>query len=274
MKFGLIGCLAWCAIAIAAFGKEEAPREELAVDLGKGVKLQMVLIEPGSFVMGDDTCGPPHKVTISKPFYLGKYEVTEEEWQAVMGGKAADKAAAKRAMTRVSWDDCQKFLAKLNALAGKQGGKFVLPSEAQWEYASRAGSAAAFCYGDNERELDKYAWFGAEHTISAHPVGEKKPNAWGLYDMHGNVWEWCQDRYGDYDPAAATDPKGPDKGANRVMRGGGMYNSARECRSAHRSYFPPEVKLAILGLRVARIAADDAGKPKKPDPAGAKTKSP
>ena len=133
------------------------------MDLGGGVKLDLVLIPAGSFTMGDDDrFKPAHKVTITKPFYLGKYEVTQEQWEAVMGSNPSYFKGPKNPVEQVSWDDCQQFLVKLNAKSGGQGSKFVLPTEAQWEYACRAGSTGKFCFGDDEKQLGEYAWYGDE----------------------------------------------------------------------------------------------------------------
>jgi formylglycine-generating enzyme required for sulfatase activity len=220
------------------------------------VKLEMILIPAGSFMMGDeqrDWGKPMHKVNITKPFYLGKYEVTQEQWEAVMGSNPSRFKGAKNPVEQVSWDDCQAFLVKLNAQAGGQGGKIVLPTDAQWEYACRAGSTSRYGFGDQESSLSEYGWFDGNSGSKTHPVGEKKPNAWGLYDMHGNVWEWCQDWYGAYWAEAVTDPRGPASGIFRVLRGGGWIFPAWGCRSAARSYSGPLLSDFSLGLRVARV---------------------
>jgi formylglycine-generating enzyme required for sulfatase activity len=242
----------------------EGPPKKLTVDLSGRVKMEMVLIPADEFKMGDDESGmesekPVHKVNITKPFYLGKYEVTQEQWEAVMGNNPSHSKGVKNPVEQVTWDDCQKFLVKLDAKTGGQGDKFVLPTEAQWEYACRAGSTSKFCFGDDENQLDEYAWYDKNSGSKTHPVGEKKPNAWGLYDMHGNVWEWCQDWYGVYGMEAVTDPSGPTRpttGSLRVIRGGGWYVPAGRCRSAGRDYDGPGGRRRDLGLRVARVPAD------------------
>ncbi len=248
-----------------ANGETQAPSRELAVDLGGGVKLEMVLVPAGKFMMGSpdaDTDAfsdekPQHRVRITRPFYLGKYQVTNEQWVAVMGSKPGYFKGRKNPVELVSWNDCQKFFDKLNAKARPGGGKFQLPSEAQWEYACRAGSKTKYCCGDDEAQLGDYAWYAANSDGETHPVGTKKPNAWGLYDMHGNVWEWCQDWYdgGYYAKSPADDPAGPLTGPGRVVRGGGRAAVAKLCRSAVRYDFRPNYIDFNMGLRVAQVPA-------------------
>lgn len=158
-------------------------------------------------------------------------------------------------MENVSWEDCREFLDKLNAKAGGQGWKFVLPTDAQWEYACRAGSTTKYSFGDDAGTLGEYAWYVANAEWKTHPVGEKKPNAWGLYDMHGNVWEWCQDWQRPYTAEEVTDPRGPATGWSRVFRGGcfahqpdGVFSFARESEA-------PGTKNMAIGFRLARIPA-------------------
>ena len=238
-------------------GKEDL-KGQIVIDLGGRVKLEMVLILAGEFLMGDDEYRPVRKVNITKPFYLGKYEVTQEQWEAVMGSNPSRFKGPKNPVEQVSWDDCQAFLAKLDAKMGRQGGRFALPTEAQWEYACRAGSTTRYCFGDNESQLGEYAWFDGNSGGQTHPVGEKKPNTWGLYDMHGNVWEWCQDWYGGYqENSPADDPTGPADGSDRVNRGGGWSIDAGGCRSASRYFYQPGIRSYILGFRVCSLVPAD-----------------
>jgi formylglycine-generating enzyme required for sulfatase activity len=220
----------------------------VVIDLGGGVNLELVLIRPGSFTMGDDSVKPAHKVTLTQPFYLGKYEVTQEQWQAVMGFNPSHFKGPKNPVEMVTWDDCQSFLIKLNAKSN--GYKFALPTEAQWEYACRAGSTTAYSFGDSEADLGNHAWYSANSEWKTHPVGQKKPNAWGLYDMHGNVWEWCADGYGNYADAAQTDPKGADSGSSRVLRGGAWSSAPQYCHSVYRHWLAPGYRHRYDGLRV------------------------
>jgi formylglycine-generating enzyme required for sulfatase activity len=258
----------WAAVLVLAAGSgrptdaASAPKEkQIAVDLGQGVKLEMVLIPAGEFLMGspasDKTASreekPQHRVRITKPFYLGKYPVTQEQWEAVTGSNPSYFQGPKNPVEQVSWDACQQFLDKLNRRQGNQAGSFQLPTEAQWEYACRAGSTTKYCFGDDESGLGEYAWYGPNSDNKTHPVGEKKPNAWGLYDMHGNVWEWCRDWYdiGYYAKSPTDDPTGPDKGWWRAQRGGGWVPPAKLLRSANRGHNGPASHGSAQGLRVS-----------------------
>jgi formylglycine-generating enzyme required for sulfatase activity len=162
------------------------------------------------------------------------------------------KGESKRPVEQVSWEDAQEFIRKLNAKEG--GTKYRLPTEAEWEYAARAGSTTAYSFGDDVTQLGEYAWYDQNAGNTTHPVGQRKPNAWGLYDMHGNVWEWVQDWYGAYAAATVTDPQGPASGSDHVFRGGGWSISAGPCRAAYRYGAPYGHRLAYLGLRLLRMA--------------------
>ena len=246
--------------------KTQGPPKELTLDLGKGAKLELVLIPAGEFLMGSpdsdkeafDWEKPQHRVRITKPFYLGKYLVTQEQWEAVMGGNPSLSKGPKTPVEMVSWEDCQQFLDKLNAKSAAGGGKFQLPSEAQWEYACRAGSSTRYCFGDDEAGLDEYAWYDKNSGHKTHPVGEKKPNAWGLYDVHGIAEQWCADWYdkGYYKNSPTDDPTGAATGARRVIRGNSGGRAAEDCRSAGRSGDGPGGRHMYLGLRVSLVPAD------------------
>jgi formylglycine-generating enzyme required for sulfatase activity len=243
---------------IAKVSRPDGPPKELTVDLGGGVKMEFVLIPAGSFLMGDekglDWEKPVHKVTITKPFYLGKYEVTQEQWQAVMGNNPSYFKGPKNPVEMVSWYGCHAFRAKLNEKFSSGGVKFGLPTEAQWEYACRAGTTTRYSFGDDPAKLDDYAWWSENAKDTTHPVGQKKPNAWGLCDMHGNVWERCVDWFGEdyYAKSPAEDPVGPDSGASRVLRGGSWYDGGPDgFRCAYRYDYDPDYR-ANGGFRVAR----------------------
>ena len=195
---------------------------------------------------------------ITKPFYLGKYLVTQEQWEAVMGNNPSNFKGPKNPVEEVSWDDCQQFLDKLNDKIGPAEASSQLPSEAQWEYACRAGSTTRYCFGDDESGLGEYAWYDGNSGGKTHPVGEKKPNAWGLYDMHGNVWEWCQDWYdgGYYAKSPTDDPTGPATGSNRVNRGGCWFSACQALPVGDPRPHGPGDRGCNLGLRVSRVPAE------------------
>jgi formylglycine-generating enzyme required for sulfatase activity len=243
---------------VEAAAKLDVPVEKV-VDLGDGVKLELVLIPAGRFRMGvqagedDDQILGHQWVQITKPFYMGKYEVTQEQFEKVMGANISFCKGARNPVENVSWKDCQDFLKKLNDL-GKDPCRFRLPTEAEWEWACRAGTRTRFYSGDDEGALGEYAWCDANSGNTTHPVGEKKPNAWGLYDCHGNVMEWCGDWYEEYvhgwKPKA--DPTGPMRTRSsvvdvRVSRGGCWKTDACYCRSAYRHVIFPS---PYNGLRV------------------------
>jgi len=224
-------------------------------DLG----MRFMLIPAGSFMMGSpssererDSDERQHKVKLTKGFYMQTTEVTQGQWKAVMGNNPSKFNGDDRPVEKVSWNDVQAFMRKLNNKEGTE--KYRLLTEAEWEYACRAGSTTRFCFGDSDGQLGKYAWYSGNSSSKTHPVGQKKPNAWGLYDMHGNVWEWCQDWYGDYPSGHVTDPKGPSSGSYRVGRGGGWGGDAGYCRSARRGRYTPGGGGSNLGFRLARRA--------------------
>jgi formylglycine-generating enzyme required for sulfatase activity len=241
--------------------KTKSPPKEMAIELRNGAKLELVLIPAGEFKMGSSDSEeyyaekPRHRVRITKPFWLGKYPVTQEQWQSLMGNNPSHAKGRKNPVEQVNWNDCQAFLDKLNAKVG--GARFHLPSEAQWEYACRAGTKTKYFFGDDEEKLDDYMWHG-EDAAPTHPVGGKKPNPWGLYDMYGNVCDWCQDWYEAdyYAKSPVDDPPGPATGVMRVFRGSAFQLQAGWCRSALRSPSGPTGTGECLGFRVARVAAE------------------
>ena len=262
------GGLAWdqatglLKVTVLALGGAGKTGETMTVDLGGGESLELVWIEPGSFMMGSNNGEndekPVREVTLTKGFWMGKYEVTQGQWERVMGNNPAYFKGARNPVEMVSWDNCQEFIRKLNALDGGRGpalsavegtpraGLFRLPTEAEWEYACRAGTT-----GDYAGNLAEMGWYYDNSGNTTHPVGQKKANARGLYDMHGNVWEWCQDWYqNSYSGLVNTDPTGPSAGEYRVVRGGGWSSLAAYARCATRDRFHPAFSYSDNGVRV------------------------
>ncbi len=249
-------------------------RDSLEPRLVDRFGIEFVLIHPGTFAMGSEHGSadekPVHMVHITQPFYLSISPVTQRQWEAVMGSNPSSFKGPEHPVENVSWDKVQEFLRSLNTHEGRTC--YRLPTEAEWEYAARAGSAAAYCYGDDAQQLGIYAWYGDNAGRTTHPVGQKQSNAWGLYDVHGNVWEWVQDWYAAdiyqqrvtdaavraaaHAPAtavrAAVDPVGPAAGARRVIRGGSWYCAAGGCRTALRINAAPGFRGVILGFRLLR----------------------
>ena len=217
---------------------------EAMIDLGKGVKLEMMLIPAGKFMMGDP--GKDHQVTLTKSFYMGKYEVTQEQWQAVMGSNPSETKGARFPVNKVSWIDCQQFIKKLNA---RRNGFYRLPTEAEWEYACRAGSKTVYSFGDSITKGDANYGTGGKSVA----VGSYKPNDFGLFDMHGNVWEWCEDWYANYPAEAVTDPNGAGTGKSRVSRGGSFDYGGSLARSSSRNDGGgPTDRSHVVGFRLVK----------------------
>ena len=224
---------------------------------------EMVVLAGGRFQMGskpdpDSTFQPkvdetPAFVVLVGSFAIGRYEVTQAEWRAVMGDNPSAVKDPARPVEMVSWNDVQVFIQKLNERTGK---KYRLPSQAEWEYSARAGSLTRYVHGDEPDGLADHAWFAENAAGSPHPVGGKQPNAFGLHDMHGNVWEWVQDCYADNYLGAPTDGSAvrPPGGAtcNRVIRGGSWFNNARSLRSASRDRYNQNVRYNDLGFRLVQ----------------------
>ena len=227
----------------------------------KGVEFKMIKVEGGTFSMGatseqgNDAYSvekPVHSVTLSD-YYIGETEVTQELWQAVMGSNPSwFKGNNQRPVESVSYDDCQKFIEKLNELTGNN---FRLPTEAEWEYAARGGKYSknyVYKYSGSDNP-DEVAWYRDNNGITTHPVKTKKANELGLYDMSGNVWEWCNDKYGSnyYQNSPQTNPTGPSKGEYRVVRGGSWDHLVRDARVSDRGYDTPDDRSSYGGLRLA-----------------------
>ena len=222
------------------------------------IDMEFVLIQPGEFDMGSsanetgryDDEGPVHHVTISEAFYLGKYEVTQEQWHEFMGNNPSYFKGDDLSVEDVSWDDVQEFIKKLNKKENTH--KYRLPSEAEWEYAVRAGTTTRYSFGDDDSELGKYAWYSKNSDNKTHPVGKKEANPWGLYDVHGNVWEWVQDEWHDTYNGAPADGSAWEDGVSafRVFRGGSWFFKTWSCRSASRNNSSPDYYIHCLGFRL------------------------
>ena len=246
----------------------DEPSGELTVTLPGGATMEMVWIEAGTFLMGSPDTetgrgsdeGPQHEVTISQGFYLGKYEITQGQWEVVMAstpwsGEDYVMENPEHPAVNISWDDTQQLIQELNDAAGED--IYRLPTEAEWEYACRAGTTTRWSFGDDEGQLGDYAWYAANAWEAglqyAQPVGTKLPNPWGLYDIHGNVFEWCHDWYGAYTVDSQIDPPGPATGSRRVIRGDSFGASAKTVRSAYRNNYLPSDRGYWSGARLLRI---------------------
>ncbi|MFZ2410301.1 MAG: SUMF1/EgtB/PvdO family nonheme iron enzyme, partial [Candidatus Methanoperedens sp.] len=224
------------------------------------IGMEFVLIPAGEFDMGSpsnekdryDDEGPVHRVKISKSFYMGKYEVTQKQWREVMGTDPSHFKGDNLPVESVGWNSFQEFIRKLNEKEGTN--MYRLPSEAEWEYAARAGTTTGYSFGYDISKLGEYAWYNANSGDKTHEIGQKNPNPWGLYDVHGNVWEWVQDIYHDSYNGAPTDGSAWESGggSGRVFRGGGWNTPAGYCRSAHRGGNDADVRASIVGFRLLR----------------------
>ncbi len=249
----LLGYVSWRQLV-------SKPSNLFTEDLGNGVKIEMIKLPGGEFTMGSneyDDEKPPHQVKLS-PFAIGKYEVTQRQWKVVMGNNPSQfNWSDDLPVENVSWEMARDFIKRLNARVS--GGTWRLPTEAEWEYAARAGSRSRYSFGDDASQLHNYAWFydSSDYGMQAkqtHPVGHLRPNGFGLYDIQGNVWEWCSDWYdaGYYKQSTGTDPQGPSAGSYRVHRGGGWGNGAVDCRSADRGWNASGNRSDDLGFRLVR----------------------
>ena len=225
-----------------------------------GLELEMIWIPAGKFMMGSPAAEPdrqddetPHEVTLAKGFWLGKYEVTQKQYAAIMGNNPSQFKGESRPVEMVSWNDAVAFCRKLGESTHTKGKipfgyQYKLPTEAQWEYACRAGTTTAFHFGAT---LQKGQANFSRHVNKTQPVGSYPANEWGLHDMHGNVWEWCSDWYGNYPSGSVTDPAGSSTGSHRVKRGGRWDFSGRSCRSANRDRKGPGFRYFNLGFRLS-----------------------
>ena len=223
----------------------------------KGVSFKMVFVQGGTFQMGatseqgsaaESDEKPAHRVTLSD-YYIGQTEVTQALWQAVMGSNPSNWKGSNLPVEQVSWNDCQQFITRLNQLTGR---RFRLPTEAEWEYAARGGNKSRGYKYSGSNDLGSVAWYDG-NSGKTHPVGQKNANELGIYDMTGNVWEWCQDWYDKeyYGKSPSTNPCNNTSASRRVARGGGWNNSARYCRVSNRDDISPGSTYIFLGLRLA-----------------------
>ena len=224
----------------------------------KDVSFRMIPVQGGTFTMGatseQDSDAksdekPTHEVTLSD-YHIGETEVTQELWQAVMGSNPGVFEGSNLPIESVSWDDCQEFISKLNQITGKT---FRLPTEAEWEYAARGGNKSKGYKYAGSNDVDIVAWYNSNSDSKTNPVKTKEPNELGLYDMSGNVWEWCQDWYGDYTGTSQTNPTGSEDGSRRVIRGGGWSISAGYCRVSARGHNSPVNPNDYSGLRLVLV---------------------
>ena len=255
---GIIGLVAVVWMAIMVF-RDILPlssfNEELAIPVNSNVYVELVKVEAGSFNMGatpemenpDEFEKPVHRVTLTNNYYIGKYEVTQALWQAVMGSNPSCFKGDDLPVERVSWNDCQDFISKLNSITGK---RFRLPTEAEWEYAARGGKKSRGYQYSGSNTLGDVAWYSDNSGSKTHAVGTKQPNELGIYDMAGNVDEWCQDRYGSYSSSPQTNPTGAASGSDRVTRGCDWFFLAWDCRTSCRGFRASGDRFNYLGLRL------------------------
>jgi len=244
-----------------ALQKTWADKLGVPVQITNPIGMKLNPIPPGEFMMGspaseegrgsDET---QHRVKITKPFYLSAHEVTQAQYERVMGNNPSSSKGDTKPVEKVSWHDAVAFCGKLSE---REGVEYRLPTEAEWEYACRAGTSTAYSFGDDASGLGEYAWYRDNSSGTTHPVGEKLPNAWGLYDMHGNVFEWCQDWYGPYESLqVVSDPAGAVSGNRRVLRGGALGDLPRNVRAAYRNADPSATLRSTVppnyGFRLAR----------------------
>ena len=271
-------CKGVIALSLLMGGWANTSSAQPPKEITNSIGMKLVLIPKGTFMMGspeseegrgeDET---QHGVTISKDYYLGVYEVTQAQYEKVIGknpsrfqGAIVGNENAALPVEMITWDDAVEFCKKLSDLPEekKAGCEYRLPTEAEWEYACRAGSKTAYSFDDEEGLLPEHGWFNRNSSDRIHTVGLLEPNAWGLYDIHGNVWEWCSDWYGEYPNGALSDPTVTKKGSYRVLRGGSWFHEAASCRSASRYRNYPSNRNSFIGFR---LALSPSGIPKSPE---------
>ncbi|MBI83195.1 MAG: hypothetical protein CMJ81_08370 [Planctomycetaceae bacterium] len=242
----------------AATAPDAAAIQELLGDpVVNSLGIVLIPVPAGEFQMGSPASETGHQedetrhlVQITKPFYLSAHEVTQQQYESVMGHNPTYSKDADKPVENVIWNDALDFCGKLSE---QEGQEYRLPTEAEWEYACRAGTITAYSFGDDASRLGQYAWHSGNSDYTTHTGGEKLPNHWGLYDMHGNVWEWCQDRYAPYgSQQESMDPAGPEEGSFRVLRGGSFSYLPRNLRSADRFHDNPVFENTRYGFRLAR----------------------
>ncbi len=229
--------------------------DNISIPVKDGISIDMVRVEAGTFTMGatpemkesDDDEKPTHQVTLTNDYYIGKYEITQALWQAVMSNNPSNFKGENLPVENVSWDDCQEFINKLNRITGKT---FRLPTEAEWEYAARGGKKSRGYQYSGSNNLSDVAWYKDNSGSKTHTIGSKQANELGIYDMTGNVFEWCQDWYDKYSSSSQINPTGANSGSYRVFRGGGWFHSAECCRWSCRGLFTPDDRYGNLGLRL------------------------
>ena len=251
LVIGVISLNAGCKLAASVSSNTVAVAIP-AAPFVNSIGMELVTVNPGEFVMGSPSDEPghdndetQHKVRITRPFLLDVNLVTQSQYAAVMGNNPSYfYGQDDLPVDSVSWDEAAAFCKKLSA---KEGRRYRLPTEAEWEYACRAGTSGPYA-GDGK--IDDIGWYWSNSGDVTHPVGQLDPNGWGFYDMQGDLWEWCADWYGQYPPGDAVDPTGPATGVSRVLRGGTIEYDAEYCRSAFRNYYPPDTQLYYIGFRV------------------------
>jgi formylglycine-generating enzyme required for sulfatase activity len=265
---GLAGCTMQSAgrLGNSADPKVRKIGDTRLLDLGDGVTLDLVWIPPGEFMMGSPFGergrvvmeGRRHQVRLTRGFWMGKYTITQAQWRQVMGANPSHFNADGLPVDQVNWSDCQIFIDTLNRILMPRHLRSTLPTEAQWEYACRAGTQTRFYSGDSDADLARAGWYAQNSGNRSHEVGQKEKNNWGLCDMHGNVWQWCQDWISPYprDSEPAIDPTGPATGSDRVLRGGAWNSEPDICRSAYRFSYPPHYRLMTIGLRIVVADSD------------------